>query len=230
MHQLFASGSQNIESLASASVLPKHVQGLFPLRLTSLISMLSKALSRLFQHHSLKTSILQCPAFFIVQLSHLHMTTEKTMAWTIRTFVSKVMSLLFNTPSRLVTAFLPRNNQLLISLLQSSSTVILEHKKRKYVTASMFSPSICHEVMGPDAMILVVLIRSFQQAFSLSSFTLIRQLFNSCSLSVIGVVSSTYLRLLIFLLEIWILVCNPFSPAFCMMCSVCKLNKQGDNK
>ena len=130
MHQLFASGSQNIESLASASVLPKHVQGLFPLRLTNLISMLSKALSRLFQHHSLKTSILQCPAFFIVQLSHLHMTTEKTMAWTIRTFVSKVMSLLFNTPSRLVTAFLPRNNQLLISLLQSSSTVILEPKKR----------------------------------------------------------------------------------------------------
>ena len=140
------------------------------------------------------------------------MTTEKTMAWTIRTFVSKVMSLLFNTPSRLVIAFLPRNNQLLISLLQSSSTVILEHKKRKYVTA--FSPSICHEVMGPDAMILVVLIRSFQQAFLLSYFTLIRQLFNSCSLSVIGVVSSTYLRLLIFLLAIWILVCNHSAQHF----------------
>ena len=100
-------------------------------------------------------TILQCSAFFMVQLSHLHMTTGKTTALTIQTFVGKVMSLLFNMLSRLVIAFLPRRKCHLISWLQSPSAVILEPKKLKFVTVSIISPSICHEVMGPDAMILV---------------------------------------------------------------------------
>ena len=102
------------------------------------------------QHHTSKASILWRSAFFIVQLSHPYMTTGKTIALTRRTFVSKEMSLLFNMLSRFVIAFLPRSKHLLISWLQSPSAVILEPKKRKSVTASPFSPSICHEVMGPD--------------------------------------------------------------------------------
>ena len=94
-------------------------------------------------------------AFFTVQLSQLYVPMGKTIALTIWTFVGKVMSLLFNMPSRFAIVFLPRSNHLLISWLQSLSAVILEPKKRKSVTASMFSPSICHEVMGPDAMIFV---------------------------------------------------------------------------
>ena len=91
----------------------------------------------------------------MVQLSHPYMTTGKTMALTIKTFVGKIMSLLFNMLSRLVIAFLPRSKHLLISWLQSPSTVILEPKKIKFVTVSIFSPSICHEVMGLGAMTLV---------------------------------------------------------------------------
>ena len=112
-------------------------------------------LKSLLQHHSLKASILQCSAFFMVQLSHLYITTEKTIALTIRTSVSKLMSLLFNTLSRFVISFLPRSKHLLISWLQTLSTVILEPKEIKCATVSIFSPSICHEVVGPDAMILV---------------------------------------------------------------------------
>ena len=91
----------------------------------------------------------------MIQLSHLYMTTEKAIALTIQTFVGKVMSLLFNMLSRFVIAFLPRSKHLFTSWLQSPSTVILEPKKIKAVTASTFSPSICHEVMGLDAIILV---------------------------------------------------------------------------
>ena len=109
----------------------------------------------LLQHHSSKTSILQCSTFFIVQLSYPHMTTGKTIALTRQTFVGKVIALLFNMPSRLVIAFLPRNKRLLTSWLQSPSVVILEPPKIKSVTVSIVSPSIYHEVMGPDAMILV---------------------------------------------------------------------------
>jgi len=112
-------------------------------------------LKSFFQHHSLKPSILQCSAFFMVQLSHPYMTTGKTIALTMWTFVGKVMSLFFNTLSRFVIAFLPRSKYLLISWLQSLSAMILEPKKIKSVTASTFPPSICHEVMGLDAMILV---------------------------------------------------------------------------
>ena len=112
-------------------------------------------LKSLLQHHSSKASILQCSAFFIVQLSHPYMTTGKTIVLTRWTFVGKVMSLFFNMLSMFVIAFLPRSEHLLISWLQSPSAVILEFKKIKSLTVSIVSPSICHEVMGPDAMILV---------------------------------------------------------------------------
>ena len=109
-------------------------------------------LKSLLQHHSSKASILQCSPFFIVQLSHSYMTTGKTIALTRRTFVGKVKSLLFNMLSRLVITFLLQSKHLLISWLQSPSAVILEPQKIKSATVS---PSICHEVMGPDAMIFV---------------------------------------------------------------------------
>ena len=138
------------------------------------------------------------------------------------------MSLLFNTLSRLVIAFLSRRKCLSISWLQSPSAVILEFKKIKSVTVSSISPSTCHEVMGPDSMIFVFWMLSFKPSFSLSSFTFIKRLFSS-SLSAIKVVSSAYLRLLIFLPAILIPACALFSPAFRTMDSAYKLNKQGDN-
>ena len=146
-------------------------------------------LKSLLQHHSSKASILQHSAFFIVQLSHPYMTTGKIKALTRRTFVDKVMSLLFNMLSRLVTTFLPRSKRLLNSWLQSPSAVILEPPKIKSVTVS---PSICHEVMGPDPIILVFWMLSLKPTFSLSSFTFIKKLFSSL-LSAIRVVSSAYL-------------------------------------
>ena len=115
-----------------------------------MISLLSKGLSRVFS-----STTVQKHQFFGVLP---YMTTGKTIALTIWSFDGKVMSLLFNILSRFVIAFLPRSNHLLISWQQSPSTVILELKKRKSVTALTFSPSICHEVMGPDAMLLVFLI------------------------------------------------------------------------
>ena len=113
-------------------------------------------LKSLLQHPSSEASILWCSGFFIVQLSHPYMTTGKTISLTIWTFVGKVISLLFNMLSRLVIAFLPRSKSLLISWLQSPSAVILEPRKIKSATVSTVSPSICHEVMGPYAMILNV--------------------------------------------------------------------------
>ena len=109
-------------------------------------------LKSFLQHHSSKASIILCSAFFIVQLSHPYMTTGKTIALTRRTFVGKVMSLLLNILSRLVITFLSRSKCLLISWLQSPSAVILEPPQNK---VCHYSPSICHEVMGPHAMILV---------------------------------------------------------------------------
>ena len=118
----------------------------------------------LLQHNS-KASSLQRSAFFMAQLSYPYMTTGKTIALTRWTFVGKVMSLLFNILSRLVIAFLPRSKRLLVSWLQSPSAVILESKKIKSVTVCIVSPSICHEVMGPDAMILVFWVLSFKPVF-----------------------------------------------------------------
>ena len=122
------------------------------------------------------------------------MTTGKTIALTRWTFVDKVMSLLFNMLSRLVITFLLRSKCLLISWLQSPSAVILESRKIKSATVSTVSPSICHEVMGPDAMILVFWILSFKPTFSLSYFTFIKRLFSSSLLSAISMVSYAYLR------------------------------------
>ena len=112
-------------------------------------------LKNLLQHHSSKASTLWHSAFFMVQLSGLYRMAGKTIALTIWTFVGKVMSLLFNTLSRFVIVFLPGSKCLLISRLQSPSAVILEPKTMKSVTFSIVSPSVCHEVMGPDAKIFV---------------------------------------------------------------------------
>ena len=122
-------------------------------------------LKSLLRHYSSKASILWCSAFFIVQLSHPYMTTGKTIALTRWTFVGKVMSLFFNMLLRMVIAFLPRRKRLLILWLQSPYAVILELPEIKSVTVSIVSPSICHEVMGPDAMILVFRILSFNATF-----------------------------------------------------------------
>ena len=126
-------------------------------------------LKSLLQYHSSKASILQRSAFFIVQLSHPYMTTGKTVALTRWPFVSKVMSLLSNMLSRLVIGFLPRSKSLLISWLQSPSAVNLGPPKIKSFPISTVSPSICYEVTGPDAMILVFWLLSFKPTFSLSS-------------------------------------------------------------
>ena len=127
-------------------------------------------LKSLLQHHSSKASILQRSTFFTVQLSQPYMTTGKTIALPRQTFVGKVMSLLFNMLSRLVITFLPRSKHLLISWLHSPSAVILEPQKIKSATVSTVSPSISHEVMGPDALILVFwMLLSFKPTFSLSS-------------------------------------------------------------
>ena len=138
------------------------------------------------------------------------------------------MSLLFSTLFRFVIAFLQRSKYLLISQLQSPSTVILEPKKI-VCHCFHFSPFIFHEVMGTDAMILVFWMLSFKPAFSVSYFTLIKKLFSSSSISATIMVSSTYLRLLIFLPVILLLACASYSLAFCIMYSAYKLNKQGDN-
>ena len=148
MSRLFASGGQSIGASASASVLPMSYQGWFPLGLTGLLSLLSKGLSRVFsitvgKHRYSVLSLLYGPALTSVP------DYWKTTALMIWTFVSNVMSLLFNILSCFVIAFLLR------SKLQSPSSVILELKKIKSVKVSNFSPSICHQVMGPDAMIFV---------------------------------------------------------------------------
>ena len=186
-------------------------------------------LNSLLQHHSSKASILWCSAFFIVQLSHSFMTTGKAIALIRWTFVGKIMPLLFSMLSRLVITFFPRRKHLLISWLQLPSAVILEPPQIKSVTVSTVSPSICHEVIGLDAMLLVFWMLIFKPTFSLSSFTSIKRLFSSSLLSAIRVVSSAYLRLLIFLLAILIPVHASSSLAFHIMYSAYKLNKQGDN-
>ena len=140
-----------------APVLSMNIQGWHPLGFTGLTSLLSKGLSRVFSNTSSLT-----------QFSHLYMTTEKTITLTIWTFISKMMSLFFNMLSRFVIAFLPLSKCLLISWLQSPSTVILEPKEIKSATVSIFSPFICHEMVGSDAMVLVFWMLSFQLAFLLS--------------------------------------------------------------
>ena len=138
------------------------------------------------------------------------------------------MCLLFNMLSRLVIASLPWSKHLLTWWLQSPSAVILEPPQMKFLTVSTVCPSICHEVIRPDAMILVFWMLSFKPPFFNPLFHF-QKAFSSSSLSAIGVVSSVYLKLLVFLPAILIPALASSSPAFCMMYSDCKLNKQGDN-
>ena len=151
-----ASGSQGTGTSASASVLSMNIQGWFPLKLDLFdLVAVQETLKSLHQHQSSKASVLWYSAFFTVQPSHPYMTPGKIIALTMCTFVGTVMPLLFNMLSRFAIAFLPRSKHLLISWLQSLSAVILESKKVKSVTASNFPPSIWHEVMELDAIILV---------------------------------------------------------------------------
>ena len=147
----------------SFSISPsKEYSGLISFRMDWLDLLAVKGtLKRLLQHHSSKASILWHSVFFIVQLSHQYMITGKTIVLTRWTFVGKVMSLLFNMLSKWVITFLPKSNHPLISWLQSPSAVILEPPKLKSLTISIVSPSICHEVMGPDAIIFVFWMLNF---------------------------------------------------------------------
>ena len=150
MSRLFTSGGQSIGS--SSMSLSSEYSVLISLRFDWFYLLaVQGTLKSLLQHHNLKASILQCSAFFMVCLSHPYVTTGKTVALTVQTFVGKVMSLL----SRFVIAFFPTSKHLLISWLQSPSIVVLEHKKIKSVMVSIVSPSISHEVLEPDALILV---------------------------------------------------------------------------
>ena len=156
MSQLFTSGGPKYRSF-SFNIHPSNEHsGLVSFRMDWFdLLAVQGTLRSLLQYHSSKESVLQLSAFFIVQLSHPYTTTGKTIALTRWTFVGKVMSLFFNMLSRLVFTFLPRSKRLLISWLQSPSAVILEPRKIKSATVSTVSPSICYEVMGPDAMMLV---------------------------------------------------------------------------
>ena len=184
-------------------------------------------LKSLLQHRSSKASIHWCSAFFIVQHSPPYITTGKTIALTRRTFLGKVMCLLFNMLSRLVISFLLRSKCLLISWPQSSSAMILEPPKIKSSTVSIVSPSICHE--GTRCYDLRFWMLSFKPASSLSFFTFIKRFFSYSSLSAIRVGSSEYLRLFTFPPAILIPACASSSLAFLMMYSAYKLNKQGNN-
>ena len=179
MSQFFAWGGQRIGISALASVLPMNIQDWFLLAWTGWISLQSKGLSRVFSSQNLKASTLRQSAILMVQLSHLHMTSWKTIGLTTQTLAAKMMFLLFNMLPRFVIAFLPRIKCLLISWLQLLSAVIFQPKKRKSVTTSTFSPSICHEVMGPDAMIFVFWMLNFKPAFH-SPLSPLKRLFNSC--------------------------------------------------
>ena len=165
-------------------------------------------LKSLLQHHSSKASILQHSAFFEVQISQSYMTTGKTITLTRWTFVGKVMTLLFNMLSSLVITFLPRSRHLLIPWLQSPSTVILSPKIKVCHCFPIYLPwsdgTRCHD--------LSFLMLSFKPTFSLFSFTFIKRLFSSSLHSAMGVVSSAYLRIVLFLLANLIPSCTSFSP------------------
>ena len=189
MSPFFASGGQCIGSFSFAISSSSEYLGLISFRMDWLdLLAVQGTLKSLLQPYSSKASILRHLDFFKVQLSHPYMTTGKTIVLIRRTFVDKVISLLFIMLSRLVVTFLPRNKHLLISWLQSPSAVILEPLKIKSCHYFHCFPCICREVMGPDAMILVFWMLSFKPTFSLSSFTFIKRLFSCSLLSAIRVV------------------------------------------
>ena len=151
MSLLFAPCGQSYWSFSFNISLSNEYSGLISVRMDWLdLLAVQGTLKSLLQHHNSKASILQHSAFFILQLSHIYMTTGKPIALTRWTFVNKVMSLLYNMLSRLVITLLPRSKRLFISWLQSPSAVILEPPKIKCVTVSTVSPSICHKVMGRE--------------------------------------------------------------------------------
>ena len=186
--QFFTSCGQSIDWSFTFSISSSNeYSGLISFRMDWLDLLAVQWTLKSLQHHSSKASILRCSAFLIVQLLHPYMTAGKTIALTRWTFVDKIMSLLFNMLSRLVITFLSRSKHLLISWLQSPSAVILEPQNIKSVTVSTVSPSICHEVMGLDAMILVFWMLSLKPIFTLFSFTFIERLFSPASLSALRV-------------------------------------------
>ena len=188
-------------------------------------------LKSLLQHHSSKTSILPCSAFFIVQLSHSYMTTGKTTALTRWTFAGKVMSLLFNMLSRLVITFLPRSKCLnFMAAITICSNCGAPQNKVSHCLHCFPIYLPWSGGTGPEAKILVFWMLSFKPAFSLSAFTFIKKLVSFSLLFATMVVSSAYLRLLIFLLVILILASTLSSPAFGMMYSAYKLNNQGEEE
>ena len=196
MSQLFAWGGMRSTGVsASTSVLPVNFlwDGLVGSPCSPRDCQESSPTPQFKSIKSLALSLLYSPTFISI---HDYWKNHSLARWT---FVGKVMSLLFNMLSRLVITFLPRSKCLLISWLQSPSSVILEPKKINSVTVFTVSPSTCQEMMGPDAMIFVFWILSFKPAFSLFTFTFIKRLFSSSSFSAIRMVSSAYLRLLIFL-------------------------------
>ena len=166
MSQFFTSGGQCIGASASASVLPMNIQGWFPLELTGLISLQSKGLSResssVSHFKSINSLVLSLPyGPSLISVPDYW----KKHSFDYREIHQQSMSLFFNMMSRFVTAFLPSSKHFLISWLESPSTAILESKKLKSIVSSMFSPSICHKVMGPDAKILVFWVLSFKSLF-----------------------------------------------------------------
>ena len=203
MSWLFVSGGQSIGVLASGSVFPMNIQGWFPLGLTDLIFLLSKEFSRVFssttvwKYYSFAPSLLCDPA-----LTSIH-DYWGNYSFDYGDLCQQTTSLLFKMLSRFVIAFLTRSKHFLILWLQSLSSVILQPKKIKSVIVSTFSPSVYHEVMGLNVMIIIFCMLSFKPAW----------------LSAIRVVSSAYLRLLIFLLTVLITACDSSSPVVSMMYS-----------
>ena len=217
-------GGQSTGVSALASFLPKKSQGWSPSEWTGWISLQSRGLSRVFSNTTVQKHQFFGTQFSLWSSSHIHTWLTLTR-WT---FVGKLMSLLFNMPSRLVIVFLPRSKHLSISWLQSPSAVILEPPKIKSVNVFTVSPSFAMKWWDwmPWSSSTEC---CFKPAFSLSSFTFIKRHFSYSLISGIRVVSSAYLRWLIFLPAILITACASSSPAFLMMFSAYKLNKQGDN-
>ena len=234
MSQFFASGGQSIGVSASASVLLTNIQDWFPLGLTGLgltglISLQSKGLSRVFSKpqlnsiNSLAFSLLYGPNLTSIQdywKNHSFNYTDLHQKSNVSAFLICCLGLLW----------LSSKEQVSFNFMTSVTIcMILEPKKIKAVTVSIVPPSIYHKVQRPAAMIFIIWMLSFKPAFSLSSLSRIDRLFRPSSLSAIRVVSSACLRFLIFLLTILIPAYDSSSPAFPMMHSACKLNKQGDN-
>ena len=221
MSQLFTSGGQTIGSFSFTISPSNEYSGLISFRMDWLdLFAVQETLKSLLQHHSSKASVLQCSAFLIVQFSHPYMTTGKTIALTRWTFVGKVICLLFNMLSRLVIAFLTRSKHLLISWLQSLFAVILEPKKRKSVTVFIVYPSICHEVMGLDAMILVFWMLSFKPTF----FQL-AQCFRKVQIFFFCILKSAFEKFIVLYIDVYLHYCLSLSNIMLCVCiyNICLL-------